>query len=48
MLNRENVLANLALNQEFVSTSSSMGSDYDAETHNLLADVNGNLNSLHL
>ncbi|XP_057427168.1 kinesin-like protein KIN-5B [Lotus japonicus] len=40
---KENVLANLALNQEFVSTSSSMGSDYDAETHNLLADVNGTL-----
>jgi len=35
-------LANHALDQKFVSASLSMDADYDAGTHNLLADVNGN------
>lgn len=48
MLNRENISTNHALNQEFVSASLSMNSDYDAGTRNLLADVNGNLKFLHL
>ncbi|XP_027366891.1 kinesin-like protein KIN-5B [Abrus precatorius] len=40
---KENILKNHALNQEFVSASLSMDSDYDAVTRNLLADVNGAL-----
>ncbi|KAK7279432.1 hypothetical protein RJT34_24485 [Clitoria ternatea] len=40
---KENILTNHALNQEFVSASSYMDSEYDAVTCNLLADVNGAL-----
>ncbi|KAK7345653.1 hypothetical protein VNO77_16261 [Canavalia gladiata] len=40
---KENILTNQALNQEFVFASQSMDSAYDAETHNLLVDVNGAL-----
>ena len=42
MLNRENILKNHALNQEYVSASLSLDSDYNSGTRNLLADVNGN------
>ncbi|KAL2323334.1 hypothetical protein Fmac_027713 [Flemingia macrophylla] len=38
---KENIMTNQALNQEFVSVSLSMDSDYNAVTHNVLADVNG-------
>lgn len=40
---KENILSNHALNQEFVSASLSMDSDYDAVTRTVLADVNGAL-----
>jgi len=48
MHDRENILSNHALNQEFVSASLSMDSDYDAVTRTVLADVNGKFKSLHL
>lgn len=35
-------MTNHSLDQKFVSASLSMDADYDAGTHNLLADVNGN------
>lgn len=41
MHNRENILTNHALNQELVSASLSMDSNYDAVTRSLLEDVNG-------
>lgn len=41
MHDRENILSNHALKQEFVSASLSMDSDCDAVTRTLLADVNG-------
>ncbi|KAG5112882.1 hypothetical protein AAZX31_13G116600 [Glycine max] len=40
---KENILTNHILNQEFVSASLSMNSDYDVVTRNLRADVNGAL-----
>lgn len=40
---KKNILTNHALDQKFVSASLSMDADYDAGTHNLLADVNGAL-----
>ncbi|KAJ1391346.1 P-loop containing nucleoside triphosphate hydrolase [Sesbania bispinosa] len=40
---KENILTNHALNQQFVSASLSMDSDFDAGTRVLLADVNGAL-----
>ncbi|KAF7818539.1 kinesin-like protein KIN-5B [Senna tora] len=40
---KTNINSNYALNQEFVSASSCMASDYDAGTHNLLEAVNDSL-----
>jgi len=48
MHDRENILSNHALKQEFVSASLSMDSDYDAVTRNLLADVNGKFNFFYI
>jgi hypothetical protein len=40
--NRKNISTNHDLDKKFASASLSMDVDYDAETRNLLADVNGN------